>query len=136
MMRAISIFMLCGLLASCQSAKGVSPQAVQDPSRLASVKSIYIDNLGKEEGADLIEGSDIVREEIGTRLATVRTFFCRSISTRGRCDPHRARWLREMVPWDGGVLRAGGGPGYPLFRSRAFSVAEFKNQPDHLDTRV
>lgn len=68
MIRAASILSLCCLLAACQSAKGVSPQVVQDLDRLASVKSIYIEDLGKENGADLIEGSDLVKEEIGTRL--------------------------------------------------------------------
>ncbi|MDH4303512.1 MAG: hypothetical protein OEV53_05570 [Nitrospira sp.] len=33
------------------------------------MKSIYIDDLGKEEGANLIEGSAKVREEIRTGLA-------------------------------------------------------------------
>jgi TolB-like protein len=69
MIRAISIFMLCGLLASCQSTPGVVPPVVHDLNRLASVKSIYIEDLGKEKDADLIEGSGIVREEIRTRLA-------------------------------------------------------------------
>jgi hypothetical protein len=66
MIRTVSILALCCLFVGCQ---GVSPQPVQDLPRLASVKYIYIDDLGKEEGADLIEGSAAVREEISKGLA-------------------------------------------------------------------
>jgi hypothetical protein len=38
------------------------------------VKSIYIGDLGKEEGADIIEGSGVVREAIGRRLASAGRF--------------------------------------------------------------
>jgi TolB-like protein len=69
MIRVVTILTLCNLLAACQSAPGEPPQAVQDLSRLTSVKSIYIENLGKEKDADLIEGSSLVRKEIGTELA-------------------------------------------------------------------
>lgn len=69
MIRAISILLLCGLLTSCQSTPGVLPPVVHDLTRLASVKSIYIEDLGKEKDADLIEGSDIVRDEISAGLA-------------------------------------------------------------------
>lgn len=69
MIRFACIVTLCGLLIGCQSAPGVVPPVVQDLSRLASVKSIYIEDLGKGKGADLIEGSDIVRQEISTGLA-------------------------------------------------------------------
>jgi TolB-like protein len=64
-MRIGSVLILCILLAACQ---GVSPQAVQDLPRLASVKTIYIEDLGRENGANLIEGSDLVKEEISTGL--------------------------------------------------------------------
>lgn len=69
MIRAASILGLCSLLAACHSTPGISPQAVQDPTRLASIKSIYIEDLGKEKDADLIEGSSLVREQITTELA-------------------------------------------------------------------
>ncbi len=69
MNRTVSIVTLCGLLVACQSATSMSPKPIQDPSRLASVKSIYIEDLGKEEGADLIEGSSLVRDEIREGLA-------------------------------------------------------------------
>ena len=69
MIRLACIVTLCGLLVGCQSTPGVPPPAVQDLSRLASVKSIYIEDLGHEKDADLIEGSDIVREEIIVGLA-------------------------------------------------------------------
>jgi len=68
-MRLLSILSLCWLLASCQSLSEVSPQIGHDRARLASVKVIYIESLGIEEGADLIEYSDVVRERISTGLA-------------------------------------------------------------------
>ena len=67
--RSVVILALCCLLAACQSQKGASPKGVHDSARFASVKSIYIEDLGKEEGADLIENSNAVREEIRNRLA-------------------------------------------------------------------
>lgn len=69
MIIAILIIALWAPLAACQSTPGVSPPAVQDLPRLASVKSIYIEDLGKEKDADLIEGSSLVRNEISTKLA-------------------------------------------------------------------
>jgi hypothetical protein len=69
MIIAVFIMALWAPLAACQSTPGVSPPAVQDLARLVSVKSIYIEDLGKEEDADLIEGSSIVRNEISTELA-------------------------------------------------------------------
>jgi TolB-like protein len=64
MIRVISVLVLCILLTSCQG----TPQPARDLTRLASVKTIYIDDLGKEEGADLIEHSRQVLEEISTGL--------------------------------------------------------------------
>jgi hypothetical protein len=69
MLRTVAILALCCLLTACQSADSVSPKAIQDSARLASVKSIYIEDLGKEEGADVIEKSEIVRAQIGAALA-------------------------------------------------------------------
>ena len=69
MIIAVLIMTLWALLPACQTTPGVSPQAVQDLPRLASVKSIYIEDLGKEKDADLIEGSSLVRDKISTELA-------------------------------------------------------------------
>ncbi|OQW30577.1 MAG: hypothetical protein A4E19_09725 [Nitrospira sp. SG-bin1] len=69
MMRAIFLATLCALLAACHSTPGVVPPAVHDLNRLAAVKSIYIEDLGHEEGAPLIEGSNVVKEEISAGLA-------------------------------------------------------------------
>ena len=69
MIRLVFIVALWGLFAACQSTPGVPPPVVHDLPRLASVKSIYIEDLGKERDSDLIEGSDIVRNEIYARLA-------------------------------------------------------------------
>ena len=69
MIRLASIVTLLALLVACQSPPGVIPRPVQDIGRLASVKSIYIEDLGQEEGAVFIEGSGIVRDGIGTGLA-------------------------------------------------------------------
>lgn len=64
MIRLIPIVALSVLFTSCQS----TPQPIHDLTRLASVKTIYIDDLGREEGANLIENSNHVREEISTGL--------------------------------------------------------------------
>lgn len=69
MVRVVSILILYSLLAACQSTPGVSLQAVQDLPRLVSVKTIYIEDLGKEKDADLIEGSSVVKDEIKEGLA-------------------------------------------------------------------
>lgn len=69
MIRLVSMLTLCALLAACQSTPGVPPPDVHDFARLASVKSIYIEDLGHEKDADLIEGSNIVRDEINAGLA-------------------------------------------------------------------
>lgn len=74
MMRAIFSVTVCALLAACHSSPGVVPPAVNDLSRLALVKSIYIEDLGHEEGAPLIEGSSIVKEEISAGLAKSNRF--------------------------------------------------------------
>jgi TolB-like protein len=68
MMRSAFTVIVCSLLSACQG-PGVPTQTVHDLTRLATVTSIYIENLGKEKDADLIEGSDLVREEISTGLA-------------------------------------------------------------------
>lgn len=69
MIRVVSIVTLCSFLAACQSTPGVSQRPVLELPRLALVKTIYIENLGEERDADLIEGSNLVREEISTELA-------------------------------------------------------------------
>jgi hypothetical protein len=68
MMKSAFIVIVCTFLTACQS-PGVPTQPVHDLTRLASVTSIYIEDLGKEKDADLIEGSQLVREEISTVLA-------------------------------------------------------------------
>ncbi len=64
MIRVILIVSLCVFLAACQSAKSGAVPLLQDFTRLASMKSIYLEDLGEEDGGDLIEGSGIVRETI------------------------------------------------------------------------
>jgi hypothetical protein len=68
-MRTATILTLACLLTACQSMTNTTPESVQDRARLASVKSIYIEDLGKGEGANLIEHSDLVREKIVTDLS-------------------------------------------------------------------
>ncbi len=68
-MKTVTILIVSCLLAACQSFAPASPESVVDRTRLASVKSIYIDDLGREEGASLIEGSAEVREMIRAGLA-------------------------------------------------------------------
>jgi hypothetical protein len=69
MIRVFSILTLCSLLAACQSTPGVPQQPVLELPRLALVKTIYIEDLGKEKDANLIEGSNLVREAISEELA-------------------------------------------------------------------
>ncbi len=70
MIRVVSIVAFSSLLGACQSA----PQPVHDLTRLASIQSIYVDDLGKEKDADLIEGSKAVREEIMSAVARSERF--------------------------------------------------------------
>lgn len=68
MIRMASILTLSALLVACQGPPGAIPPTVQDLTRLASVKSVYIEDLGKEEGAAIIQGSSLVRDEIRAGL--------------------------------------------------------------------
>jgi hypothetical protein len=99
-LRTVSILALCCLLAACQSAKGVSPKGVEESARLAAVHSIYIEDLGKEGGANLIEKSDVIKAHIGAALAQSGRF---SIATA----PHQAdailTGLAGIEPWYHGM---------------------------------
>lgn len=90
MIRVVSIVTLCSFLAACQSTPGVSQRPVLELPRLALVKTIYIENLGKERDADLIEGSNLVREEISTELARSGVFLSSN---------HRKRLMRSSLGW-------------------------------------
>lgn len=68
MMKSAFTVIVCSFLTACQS-PGVPTQPVHDLARLAAVTSIYIEDLGKEKDADLIEGSQRVRDEISAGLA-------------------------------------------------------------------
>ena len=68
-MRTATILTLSCLLAACQGMTNATPESVQDRARLASVKSIYVEDLGKGEGSNLIGHSDLVREKIVTDLS-------------------------------------------------------------------
>lgn len=68
-MRTATILTLSCLLAACQGMTNATPESVHDRARLASVKSIYVEDLGKGEGSNLIGHSDLVREKIVTDLS-------------------------------------------------------------------
>jgi TolB-like protein len=67
MIRMVSILALCSLLAACQSFMGADSASVQDFPGLASVRSIYIEDL--KDGSHLIQSSDLIKEQISTQLA-------------------------------------------------------------------
>lgn len=73
-MRTISIVSLCCVLVACQSFKEQHPESLLNAHTLASVRSIYIEDLGHEEDADLIEKTGSVREKISTGLAQSKRF--------------------------------------------------------------
>ncbi|MDH4082866.1 MAG: hypothetical protein OEV99_12715 [Nitrospira sp.] len=68
-MRTALLGSLCCLLVACQSVTERHSDFVLDAPALASVRSIYIEDLGHDEGADLVEETDSVREKISTGLA-------------------------------------------------------------------
>lgn len=68
-MRCASILFLGCWLAACQSLHTHAPHSALDGPGLASVHSIYLDDLDQQEGADLIEKSGMVRDHIRKRLA-------------------------------------------------------------------
>ena len=73
-MRTASIVSLCCLLAACQGFKDQHPEFLLNAHALASVRSIYIEDLGHEEDDDLIEQTGSVREKISTGLAQSKRF--------------------------------------------------------------
>jgi len=73
-MRYTSILFLCCWLAACQSLQAHPPHSTLDGPALASVRSIYLDDFGREEGADLLEKSGVVRDHISKGLANSGRF--------------------------------------------------------------
>ena len=69
MMRGLSILTLCCLLVACHRTFGVPTESVTDFSELASIKTIYIEDLSHGENPHLVEGSDLVKEKIAAKLA-------------------------------------------------------------------
>ena len=73
-MRYTSILTLCCWLTACQSLQNHPPHSTLDGPALVSVRSIYLDRLGHDEDADLIEKSELVRNHISTGLANSGRF--------------------------------------------------------------
>ncbi len=68
MMRAIAMLTLCCSLVACHRNFGVPTEYVEDLTALASVRSIYIEDLSHNEDSHIVEGSDLVKEKIQGRL--------------------------------------------------------------------
>lgn len=68
MLRPITIMAFCCLLLGCHRTFGIPTDLVQDLPALASVRSVYIEDLTHGEDPHLVEGSDEVREKIIKRL--------------------------------------------------------------------
>lgn len=68
MLRAITLLALCCLLLGCHRTFGVPRDLVQDLPALASVRSVFIEDLTHGEDPHLVEGSDLVKEKIRARL--------------------------------------------------------------------
>lgn len=68
MLRPITIMALCFLLSGCHRTFGVPTELIQDLTALASVHSIYIEDLAHGEDPYLVEGSDLVKDRIQERL--------------------------------------------------------------------
>lgn len=74
-MRTVSIASLCCLLLGCQSFKEGQSEQPENVPALISVRSIYIEDLRHDEGAELVEETGSVRERISTGLAKSGRFF-------------------------------------------------------------
>lgn len=68
-MRATFLTVLCCVLVACQSVKGHQTKPLIDASVLGAVQSIYIEDLGHDDGANLIEETSSIRELIRSGLA-------------------------------------------------------------------
>lgn len=68
MLRAMMVFALCYSLLGCHRTFGVPTDIVKDLPALASVRSVYIEDLAHGEDPHLVEGSDLVKERIRARL--------------------------------------------------------------------
>ena len=69
MLRAVTMVAFCCLLLGCHRTFGIPTDIVQDLPALASVRSVYIEDLTHGEDPHLVEGSDEVREKIMEKLA-------------------------------------------------------------------
>jgi len=67
-MRTMLVMVLCCVLAACQSMKERQTQSPIDTHALKAVQSIYVEDLGHDEGANLIEEISTVRELIRSGL--------------------------------------------------------------------
>ncbi|MCP9439038.1 MAG: hypothetical protein NNA20_08765 [Nitrospira sp.] len=67
-MRTIHLVVLCCSLVACHRTFGIPRDMVRDLPSLASVRTIYIDDLTHGENPHLVEGSDLVKEKIRQTL--------------------------------------------------------------------
>ena len=74
MLRGLSILALCFMLTACHRTFGVPTELVEDLGALASVNTIYVEDLSHGEDPHLVEGSDVVRKKIIERLTQSKRF--------------------------------------------------------------
>lgn len=67
-MRTLSAASLCCLLLGCQGLQEGPSEPLGNIQSLTAVQSIYIEDLGHDEGAELVEETGSVRERISTGL--------------------------------------------------------------------
>lgn len=84
MLRAIAVLALCCSLSACHRTFGIPRDLVQNLPALASVRSVYIEDLTHEEDPHLVEGSDLVKERIQQRLTRSGRFSI--VDTPERAD--------------------------------------------------
>ena len=74
-MRTIASVALCCMLVACQRVHNVPATTLLDTQALSGIHSIYIEDLGHEEGANLVEETKSVRDYISNGIATSGRFL-------------------------------------------------------------
>ncbi len=69
MFRTLTFVALCCSLVACHRTFGIPRDIVRDLPALASVRTIYIEDLTHGEDPHLVEGSALVKEKLATKLA-------------------------------------------------------------------
>lgn len=68
LLKTLTFAALCCSLVACHRTFGIPRDLVRDLPALASVRSVYIEDLTHGEDPHLVEGSDLVKEKISQKL--------------------------------------------------------------------